>query len=187
MHGDETNADDATEFIGRAPATGSADALEPGMQLGPYLIRSVLGEGGMGRVYLAEQLRPVHRDVALKLIREQVASPLARAYFDVERQALAQMQHPAIAQVFDAGTTEQGYPYLAMEVVEGVPITRFCRDQQLDRDARLALFARVCHGVQHAHQKGIIHRDLKPANVLVRRVDGTPMPKIIDFGIAIGG
>ncbi|HEU4665214.1 MAG TPA: serine/threonine-protein kinase, partial [Dokdonella sp.] len=150
-------------------------------------IRSVLGEGGMGRVYLAEQLRPVHREVALKLIREQVASPLARAYFDVERQALAQMQHPAIAQVFDAGTTEQGYPYLAMEVVEGVPITRFCREQQLGRDARLALFARVCHGVQHAHQKGIIHRDLKPANVLVRRVDGTPMPKIIDFGIAVGG
>ncbi|TCO41346.1 serine/threonine-protein kinase [Dokdonella fugitiva] len=187
MHGDETSADDATEFIGRTAATGSAEALEPGMQLGPYLIRSVLGEGGMGRVYLAEQLRPVHRDVALKLIREQVASPLARAYFDVERQALAQMQHPAIAQVFDAGTTEQGYPYLAMEVVEGVPITRFCREQQLGRDARLALFARVCHGVQHAHQKGIIHRDLKPANVLVRRVDGTPMPKIIDFGIAIGG
>jgi non-specific serine/threonine protein kinase/serine/threonine-protein kinase len=129
----------------------------------------------------------VHRDVALKLIREQVASPLARAYFDVERQALAQMQHPAIAQVFDAGTTEQGYPYLAMEVVEGMPITRFCREQQLGRDARLALFARVCHGVQHAHQKGIIHRDLKPANVLVRRVDGMPMPKIIDFGIAVGG
>jgi non-specific serine/threonine protein kinase/serine/threonine-protein kinase len=96
------------------------------------------------------------------------------------------MQHPAIAQVFDAGTTEQGHPYLAMEVVEGRPLTHFCREQGLDRNQRLALFARVCNGVQHAHQKGVIHRDLKPANVLVRRVDGEPMPKIIDFGIAIG-
>src|SRR5690606_2303406 len=98
-----------------------------------------------------------------------------------------QMQHPAIAQVFDAGTTEQGHAYLAMEVVEGEPITRFCRTAGLDRAERLALFARVCNGVQHAHQKGIIHRDLKPANVLVRLVDGVAMPKIIDFGIAIGG
>ncbi len=183
-----SDSDDATEFATRddGPATGGA-GLAPGSRLGPYVIRSVLGEGGMGRVYLAEQLRPVHRQVALKLMREQVASPLARAYFDVERQALAQMQHPAIAQVFDAGTTGQGHPYLAMEVVEGAPITHFCREQDLGRDERLALFARVCHGVQHAHQKGIIHRDLKPANVLVRRVDGTPMPKIIDFGIAVGG
>jgi len=182
-----SSSDDATEFIADGAATEPNQALQPGMQIGVYVIRGVLGEGGMGRVYLAEQMRPVHREVALKLIREQVASPLARAYFDVERQALAQMQHPAIAQVFDAGTTEQGHPYLAMEVVEGSPITRFCRDEGLRRDERLALFARVCQGVQHAHQKGIIHRDLKPANVLVRRVDGTPMPKIIDFGIAIGG
>ena len=178
---------DATEFIADGAQAEPNEALLPGMQIGAYVIRGVLGEGGMGRVYLAEQMRPVHREVALKLIREQVSSPLARAYFDVERQALAQMQHPAIAQVFDAGTTEQGHPYLAMEVVEGSPITRFCRDEHLHRDERLALFARVCHGVQHAHQKGIIHRDLKPANVLVRRVDGTPTPKIIDFGIAIGG
>jgi non-specific serine/threonine protein kinase/serine/threonine-protein kinase len=187
MHSTDPNANEATEFVGARPVTDTSSALEPGMQLGAYVIRDVLGEGGMGRVYLAEQMRPVHREVALKLIREQVASPLARAYFDVERQALAQMQHPAIAQVFDAGTTEQGHPYLAMELVEGRPITRFCRDEKLSEDERLALFARVCHGVQHAHQKGIIHRDLKPANVLVQRVDGTPMPKIIDFGIAIGG
>ena len=179
--------DDATEIAGLAGAAADCGGLAPGAQFGVYTIKAVLGEGGMGRVYLAEQLQPVHRHVALKLMREQVASPLARAYFDVERQALAQMQHPAIAQVFDAGTTEQGHPYLAMEVVEGSPITRFCRDEGLRRDERLALFARVCQGVQHAHQKGIIHRDLKPANVLVRRVDGTPMPKIIDFGIAIGG
>lgn len=169
-------------------ASGAGDGgLLPGERLGPYVIRRVLGEGGMGRVYLAEQTHPVRRAVALKLIREQMASPLARAYFDVERQALAQMQHPAIAQVFDAGTTDAGHPYLAMEVVEGEPITTFCRTEKLEVDDRLALFARVCLGVQHAHQKGIIHRDLKPANVLVRRVDGVPAPKIIDFGIAIGG
>jgi non-specific serine/threonine protein kinase/serine/threonine-protein kinase len=187
MHSTDSNPNDATEFVNQGVVADADCALQPGMQLGAYVIRGVLGEGGMGRVYLAEQMRPVHREVALKLIREQVASPLARAYFDVERQALAQMQHPSIAQVFDAGTTEQGYPYLAMELVEGVAITRFCREQHLSEDQRLALFARVCHGVQHAHQKGIIHRDLKPANVLVRRIDGTPEPKIIDFGIAIGG
>ena len=186
MHGEQTGADDATEFVGRTPAAGDAGVLEPGMPLGPYVVRGMLGEGGMGRVYLAEQLRPVHRQVALKLMREQVASPLARAYFEVERQALAQMQHPAIAQVFDAGTTEQGHPYFAMEVVDGEPVTRFCRSGRLSLDERLALFARVCHGVQHAHQKGIIHRDIKPANILVRRIDGVPSPKIIDFGIAIG-
>jgi non-specific serine/threonine protein kinase/serine/threonine-protein kinase len=187
MHTSDFPADDATEFQSAPKDAAAGATLEAGSQLGPYVIRRVLGEGGMGCVYLAEQQRPVRREVALKLIREQVASPLARAYFDVERQALAQMQHPAIAQVFDAGTTEQGHPYLAMEVVEGSPITRFCRDEKLRQGARLALFARVCHGVQHAHQKGIIHRDLKPANVLVRRVDGEPSPKIIDFGIAIGG
>lgn len=187
MHGSEPADNDATELLSLPDRGGDGDVLEPGARLGAYVIRRVLGEGGMGCVYLAEQLQPVRREVALKLIREQVASPLARAYFDVERQALAQMHHPAIAQVFDAGTTEQGHPYLAMEVVEGEPITRFCRTASLDRSERLALFARVCNGVQHAHQKGIIHRDLKPANVLVREVDGVPMPKIIDFGIAIGG
>ncbi len=183
----DSPAEDATEILGQ-PAAGAGEArLDAGASFGPYVIRRVLGEGGMGCVYLAEQVRPVRREVALKVIRGQVGSPLARAYFDVERQALAQMQHPAIAQVFDAGTTDDDRPYLAMELVEGQPITDFCRDQGLDRRQRLALFARVCHGVQHAHQKGIIHRDLKPANVLVRRIDGQPMPKIIDFGVAIGG
>jgi non-specific serine/threonine protein kinase/serine/threonine-protein kinase len=179
--------DDATEIAGLPGNAADSGAFAPGAQFGAYTIKGVLGEGGMGRVYLAEQTRPVRREVALKLIREQVESPLARAYFDVESQALAQMQHPAIAQVFDAGTTPEGHPYIAMEVVEGVPLTRFCRDEKLDRAERLALFTRVCHGVQHAHQKGVIHRDLKPANVLVRRVDGAPSPKIIDFGIAVGG
>lgn len=187
MHRPDSPADDATEAQIPLSVADAGTELPAGAVLGVYVIRRVLGEGGMGRVYLAEQTRPVRRDVALKLIREQVASPLARAYFDVERQALAQMQHPAIAQVFDAGTTEQGHPYLAMEVVEGRPITQFCREEKLTRDERLALFTRVCNGVQHAHQKGVIHRDLKPANVLVRRVDRQPLPKIIDFGIAIGG
>ncbi|MGA8279021.1 MAG: serine/threonine-protein kinase [Rhodanobacteraceae bacterium] len=187
MQSSEFESDDATEFQDPPSAATGGAALAPGTQFGPYVIRRLLGEGGMGRVYLAQQLRPVRREVALKLIREQVASPLARAYFDVERQALAQMQHPSIAKVFDAGTTHDGHPYLAMEVVEGRPITRFCQDEKLSCDKRLSLFARVCNGVQHAHQKGIIHRDLKPANVLVHDIDGEPTPKIIDFGIAIGG
>lgn len=181
--------DEATELLPRGvpvSAVGAAE-LPAGTQVGVYVIRATLGEGGMGRVYLAEQLRPVRRKVALKLIREQVASPLARAYFDVERQALAQMQHPSIAQVFDAGTTEDGHPYLAMEWVEGAPLARYCHEHVLDLRQRIGLFQRICHGVQHAHQKGIIHRDLKPANVLVREVDGAPLPILIDFGIAIGG
>lgn len=187
MQASDASPDEATEVQSLPAAADAAAPLAEGVAFGAYLIRRVLGEGGMGRVYLAEQTRPVRREVALKLIREQVAGPLARAYFEVERQALAQMQHPAIAQVFDAGTGEDGRPYLAMEVVAGEPITHFCRNAKLDRDQRLALFARVCRGVQHAHQKGILHRDLKPANVLVRRIDGVPMPKIIDFGIAVGG
>jgi non-specific serine/threonine protein kinase/serine/threonine-protein kinase len=187
MNPQDPSADDATELHGVVGATADGELFSPGAQFGVYTIRGLLGEGGMGRVYLADQTRPVRREVALKLIREQVASPLARAYFDVERQALAQMQHPAIAQVFDAGTTAEGHPYIAMERVEGVPLTRFCREERLNLDQRLALFIRICHGVQHAHQKGVIHRDLKPANVLVRRIDGVPAPKIIDFGIAVGG
>ncbi len=187
MSASHPNDDDATEITGLTETAADCGTFAAGSQFGVYTIKGVLGEGGMGRVYLAEQTRPVRREVALKLIREQVESPLARAYFDVESQALAQMQHPAIAQVFDAGTTAEGHPYIAMEVVEGVPLTRFCRDEKLGRAERLALFTRVCHGVQHAHQKGVIHRDLKPANVLVRRIDGEPSPKIIDFGIAVGG
>ncbi|HMM68590.1 MAG TPA: serine/threonine-protein kinase [Dokdonella sp.] len=177
----------ATELEAVPRQAGDSAVLEAGMQLGAYRIRRPLGEGGMGQVYLAEQTAPVHRDVALKLIREQIASPLALAWFEVERQALAQMQHPAIAQIFDAGTTPEGHAFIAMEYVEGIPVADYCRSHALTRDQCLALFIRICQGVQHAHQKGVIHRDLKPANVLIHDVDGTPMPKIIDFGIAIGG
>ena len=185
-HSDIPSATDATELDSLVTTGTSSESLAPGTRLGVYRIRRALGEGGMGQVYLAEQTAPVHRDVALKLIRQQIASPLALALFEVERQALAQMQHPAIAQIFDAGTTAEGHAYIAMEHVEGTPLAEYCREHRLSRDQRLALFIRICQGVQHAHQKGVIHRDLKPSNVLVRDIDAMPMPKIIDFGIAIG-
>ena len=183
----DPSATAATELEGAPLGNADGVSLAPGTRLGAYKIRRALGEGGMGQVYLAEQTAPVHRDVALKLIRAQIASPLALAWFEVERQALAQMQHPAIAQIFDAGTTDEGHAFIAMEYVEGMPVSHYCLSHALSRDQRLALFIRICQGVQHAHQKGVIHRDLKPENVLVSDVDGTPMPKIIDFGIAIGG
>ncbi len=178
---------EATELDGIVARDDGSASLQPGTRIGAYIIRHPVGEGGMGRVYLAEQTAPVRRDVALKLIREQFDSPYALVWFEVERQALAQMQHPAIAQIFDAGTTGEGLAFLAMEFVEGLPVTDYCREHALSCDQRLALFMRICQGVQHAHQKGVIHRDLKPANVLVRNIDGNALPKIIDFGIAIGG
>jgi non-specific serine/threonine protein kinase/serine/threonine-protein kinase len=183
----ELSATAATELDALPVQNSESTTLAPGTRLGVYRIRRALGEGGMGQVYLAEQTAPVRRDVALKLIREQIASPLALAWFEVERQALAQMQHPAIAQIFDAGTTPEGHAYIAMEYVEGTPLDAYCRTRALSREQRITLFVRICQGVQHAHQKGVIHRDLKPANVLVRDIDATPMPKIIDFGIAVGG
>ncbi|MFW5816202.1 MAG: serine/threonine-protein kinase, partial [Wenzhouxiangella sp.] len=155
------------------------------LELERYELVRELGRGGMGLVFLARQTEPVERAVALKLVRRRVLNPSNLARFEVERQALAQMQHPAIAQVFDAGTTSEGYPYFAMEYVDGVPLDAYCRDHRLALPERLELFGRICQGVQHAHQKGIIHRDLKPANILVTRVDGQAVPKIIDFGIAV--
>ena len=155
------------------------------LHLDRFELQRELGRGGMGLVFLARQTEPVERQVALKLVRRRVLSPATLARFEVERQALAQMQHPAIAQVYDAGTTDEGYPYFAMEYVDGVPLDQFGRDHVLGLEERLALFIRICQGVQHAHQKGIIHRDLKPANILVTWVDGIAVPKIIDFGIAI--
>ena len=149
-----------------------------------YKIRQEIGEGGMGTVYLAEQLRPVRRQVALKLIKPGMDSRNVLARFESERQALALMDHPNIARVLDAGTTVDGRPFFVMELVKGIPITEYCDRHRLDLPARLALFRQVCSAVQHAHQKGIIHRDLKPSNILVEAHDDKPVPKVIDFGLA---
>src|SRR5690606_27112012 len=170
----------------RGPVAGDAggDALEPGARLGRYRIEALLGRGGMGEVYRAEQLEPVRRTVALKLLRRRKLDARHLAYFEVERQLLAQMRHPAIAQVFDADTTADGHPFFAMEFIAGSPLTRFCEERRLSLRQRIELMIRVCEGVQHAHQKGVVHRDLKPGNLLVDEVDGRALPKIIDFGIA---
>ncbi|MGE5178375.1 MAG: protein kinase domain-containing protein [Bacteroidota bacterium] len=153
-------------------------------RIGPYVLLGKLGEGGMGRVYRAEQTSPVRRQVALKLVRAGMDNEVVLARFESERQALALLNHPNIAQVYDAGTAEDGRPYFAMEYVAGATITDFVRQQKLPIRERLELFLQVCDGVQHAHQKGIIHRDLKPSNILVAIQDGKPVPKIIDFGVA---
>jgi serine/threonine protein kinase len=149
-----------------------------------YLLVRMLGEGGMGQVWLAEQTEPVRRQVALKLIRAGMYDEAVAQRFKSERQSLAIMDHPAIAKVFDAGATPQGQPYFVMEYVPGLPITEYCDQKRFDIRERLELFIQACEGVQHAHQKAIIHRDLKPANILVVEVDGKPVPRIIDFGIA---
>ncbi len=156
----------------------------PGTRIGPYKLLQQIGEGGMGAVFLTEQERPVRRQVALKLIKSGMDSRNVLARFDSERQALALMDHPHIARVFDAGTTPDGRPFFVMELVKGFPITEYCDQHHLDLPARLALFRQVCSAVQHAHQKGIIHRDLKPSNILVESHDDRPVPKVIDFGLA---
>jgi len=152
--------------------------------IGPYRLIRKLGEGGMGQVWLAEQSAPVKRQVALKIIKAGRYDDSALLRFDVERQTLAIMDHPAIAKVFDADSTAEGQPYFVMEYVPGLPITTYCDQKHLSVQQRLALFIKVCEGVQHAHQKAIMHRDLKPSNILVVEVDGKAMPRIIDFGIA---
>jgi len=164
--------------IGRELLTRAED------QIGPYRVIRRIGEGGMGEVWLAEQLEPIRRQVAIKLVPVGMASRRVLARFYAERQAMGLMDHPAIAHIFDAGVTEHGLPYFAMEYVDGLPITAFCDEHRLSLEARLRLFLRVCEGVQHAHQKTVLHRDIKPSNLLVRMQDGRPAPKIIDFGIA---
>ena len=153
-------------------------------QVGPYRVIELLGEGGMGSVWKAEQAEPVKRAVALKVIRQGLSSSEVLTRFEAERQALAIMNHPNIARIIDAGTTPDGSPYFAMELVEGPTFIDYCDQNQLSIEERLELFAQVCAGVQHAHQKGIIHRDLKPSNILVIEIDGQPIPKVIDFGLA---
>jgi serine/threonine protein kinase/Leucine-rich repeat (LRR) protein len=153
-------------------------------QIGPYRLLGLLGEGGFAHVYLAEQKVPFHRRVALKILKVGMDTRQVIARFEAERQALAVMDHPNIARVFDAGATDSGRPYFVMEVVHGEQITRYCDRQKLGIEERLGLFVQVCQAVQHAHQKGIIHRDLKPSNVLVTLADNRPVPKVIDFGVA---
>jgi hypothetical protein len=169
-----------------APGTSPAEAVneEVGRQIGPYKLLQVIGEGGCGVVYMAEQETPVRRRVALKIIKLGMDTKSVIARFEAERQALAMMDHPNIARVLDAGATATGRPYFVMELVHGIRITEYCDTRQLDTRERLNLFIQVCHAIQHAHQKGIIHRDIKPSNILVTHLDGQPSPKVIDFGIA---
>lgn len=156
----------------------------PGTIVGSYKLLEVLGEGGFGTVYLAEQQQPVQRQVAVKIIKPGMDSAHVIARFEAERQALAVMDHPNIAKVHDAGTTDAGRPYFVMELVRGVSITRYCDQERLSPQQRLELFIPVCQAVQHAHQKGVIHRDLKPSNIIIAMYDGRPVPKVIDFGVA---
>ena len=149
-----------------------------------YRVISLLGEGGMGNVYLAEQHEPIERLVALKVIKPGMDSKSVMARFQAEQQALARMDHPGIAHVFEAGTTELGRPYFAMEYVPGSPITTYADEARLTPRERIGLFVEVCSAIQYAHQKGIIHRDIKPTNVIVSTQSGQPVPKVIDFGIA---
>ena len=174
-----------------SPAPGISETLDqsaaseqPGTQIGPYKLIEEIGEGGMGVVYRAEQQEPVRRKVALKIIKPGMDTRDVIARFQVERQALAMMDHPNIARVFGAGATESGRPYFVMELVQGVPMTEFADEHRLTIGQRLELFCSVCEAIQHAHQKGIIHRDFKPSNVIVALDGDAAVPKVIDFGIA---
>jgi serine/threonine protein kinase len=180
----------ATDFL-ENPAMTPAVTLEasgpmegPDTVIGRYRLLEKIGEGGMAVVYMAKQKRPIKRKVALKIIKLGMDTKQVIARFEAERQALAVMDHPNVAKVLDAGTTDMGRPYFVMELVKGVSITEYCDNRKLSTRARLALFIQVCKAVQHAHHKGIIHRDLKPSNIMVTLHDGVPVPKIIDFGIA---
>ena len=182
---DATDLEDETVIPGNDNDSISSKTEESSEWIGRYRILRTLGEGGMGIVYLAEQTEPVVRKVALKVIKLGMDTHDVIKRFDAERQALAVMNHPGIAQVLDAGATETGRPYFVMERVDGVPLTEFCHLHKLNLEARLKVFAEICAAVQHAHQKGIAHRDLKPSNILVGLNDANePLVKIIDFGIA---
>jgi serine/threonine protein kinase/tetratricopeptide (TPR) repeat protein len=178
--------DTAGDFLNTPLAEPSAPdpGLSPPTMIGPYRLIERIGEGGFGLVYRAEQCEPVRREVAIKIVRQGMASSQVMVRFEIERQSLALMRHPNIATVLDAGQTSAGWPYFVMELVDGRPIDQYCDHHRLDIESRLRLFVSVCRAVQHAHQKGIVHRDLKPSNVLVTLDDGRPVPKVIDFGIA---
>ena len=200
--GDESLRSEVEELLGHQQALGSfleappagLAGLEvtvdrslserPGSVIGPYKLLQQIGEGGMGVVFMAEQSEPIQRTVALKIIKPGMDTRQVIARFEAERQAVAMMDHPNIAKVLDAGTTNSGRPYFVMELVKGVPITKYCDDKHLPLRDRLELFVHICEAVQHAHQKGIIHRDIKPNNVLVAEYDHQAVPKVIDFGVA---
>lgn len=183
---------DDSGFLNAVTGAGMTASLDvgtlpqeaPGTRIGRYKLLQRVGEGGFGTVFMAEQVEPVVRRVALKIIKAGMDTRQVIARFEAERQALAMMDHPNIARVFDAGTTENGRPYFVMELVRGETVTRYCDREKLSIEDRLALFEDICGAVQHAHQKGIIHRDIKPSNILVTIADGRPLPKVIDFGIA---
>jgi len=163
-------------------ADGAVD--KPGTRIGHYKLLRVLGEGGMGIVHMAEQEHPIRRQVALKVIKPGMDTKRVITFFEAERQVMAFFDHPNIAHVYDAGVTQQGYPFFVMEYVDGLPITDYCDQEKLSIEERLVLFLDVCDAVHHAHQKGVIHQDIKPSNILVSNHDGKPVPKIIDFGVA---
>ena len=163
---------------------GGVEEDQVGKWLGPYKLLYPIGEGGFGIVFLAEQIHPVERRVALKMIKPGMDSREIMSRFEAERQALALMEHPNIARVLDASQTDTGRLYFVMELVQGVPITEYADQNRLTINERLKLFIDVCRAVQHAHQKGVIHRDIKPSNVMVTSQDGVPTVKVIDFGVA---
>ncbi|HBE69418.1 MAG TPA: hypothetical protein DDW52_14835 [Planctomycetaceae bacterium] len=179
-----TGGMDAKGLVGTTIDAARTLGAKENQVLGSYRLLHLLGEGGMGSVYMAEQLQPVKRRVAVKIIKQGMNSEQFVARFEAERQALALMDHPNIAKVLDAGCTDRGEPFFVMELVKGIPITEFCDQNKLGTAERLELFIQVCNAVQHAHQKGIIHRDLKPSNVMVAMYDDRPVPKVIDFGVA---
>lgn len=177
------NEADAGLVASAAQSTLNAEPQQPDY-IGAFKLLEKLGEGGCGVVYMAEQEQPIRRRVALKIIKLGMDTKSVMARFEAERQALAMMDHPNIARVFDAGATEKGRPYFVMELIQGVKITEYCDQRELGLKQRLELFVQICQAIQHAHQKGIVHRDIKPSNILVTTVDGEPVPKVIDFGIA---
>jgi serine/threonine-protein kinase len=185
MTNSKSGENERSEGNESVPTAGyGAESEGPGAQIGSYKLISILGEGGYGIVYLADQHEPVRRRVALKVIKPGMDSRQVIARFEAERQALALLDHPNVAHVHEAGTTSAGRPYFAMEYVKGVSIVEHCDRHKLSVDERLELFLQVCEAVQHAHQKGIIHRDIKPSNILVSFENERAVPKVIDFGIA---
>lgn len=179
-----TGGIDPKELVGSTIDAAGVIGEKQNQVVGSYRLLHLLGEGGMGSVYMAEQTHPVKRRVAVKIIKQGLNSEQFVARFEAERQALAMMDHPNIAKVLDAGCTSAGLPFFVMELVKGIPITEFCDQNKLDTTERLELFIQVCNAIQHAHQKGIIHRDLKPSNVMVAMYDDRAVPKVIDFGVA---